>query len=338
MLYRLLCISLAMLPILLTGCGSDDALPEWGDTPRDNFDALWTIVDQHYCFFAQKDIDWNEMYSRYSARIADDMTREELFDVCAEMLDELHDGHVNLISGFNTSTYRGWWSDYPQNFSLRVVQEHYFNFNYRSTSGLIYGYLPQNIGYIYYASFSQTIGDGNLDNILYWLNTADGLIIDVRDNGGGELTNVETLVSRFIDRPTTVGYISHKTGPGHNEFSEPYEIVYRPAAEGRQRWGKPIVVLANRSTFSAANNFVAIMKNLPGVKIAGATTGGGAGVPFSSELPCGWSVRMSSVPMLDALRQSTEEGVAPSPGCEVTIPEGATDDPIIDFAVRLLSE
>ena len=23
-----------------------------------NFDALWEIVDQHYCFFDEKDIDW----------------------------------------------------------------------------------------------------------------------------------------------------------------------------------------------------------------------------------------------------------------------------------------
>ena len=24
-----------------------------------NFEALWTAIDQHYCFFAEKDVDWN---------------------------------------------------------------------------------------------------------------------------------------------------------------------------------------------------------------------------------------------------------------------------------------
>ena len=46
-----------------------------------------------------------------------------------------------------------------------------------------------------------------------------GLIIDVRSNGGGNLTNVERLSSRFFNERTLVGYIAHKKGPGHNDFS-----------------------------------------------------------------------------------------------------------------------
>ena len=82
--------------------------------------------------------------------------------------------------------------------------------------------------------------------------------------------------------------------------------------EGRVRWAKPIVVLTNRSTFSAANNFASVMKNLPGVTIVGSVTGGGSGVPFSSELPCGWGIRFSACSMLDALGESTEGGITPS--------------------------
>ena len=184
---------------------------------------------------------------------------------------------------------------------------------------MMYGFLENNIGYIYYESFSSPVGEGNLDYALNFLSTANGLIIDVRDNGGGSLTNVETFVARFIDRPTLVGYISHKTGPGHNDFSEPYAITYLPAEEGRIRWAKPIVVLTNRSTFSAANNFASVMKNLPGVTIVGSVTGGGSGVPFSSELPCGWGIRFSACSMLDALGESTEGGITPSEGCAVDL-------------------
>lgn len=304
-----------------------------------NFEALWTILDQHYCFFEEKGVDWDAVHDKYARRIGSEMTREELFTVCSDMLDELRDGHVNLTSPFNTSYYRKWWSDYPQNFSKRLIEESYFNFNYRQSSGLMYGFLNENIGYIYYGSFSSPVGEGNLDNVLYYLSSAQALIIDVRDNGGGNLTNVEKLVARFIKKPTLVGYISHKTGPGHSDFSEPMEITYNPADIGRQRWGKPIVVLANRSTFSAANNFVSVMKLLPGVKIVGAKTGGGSGVPFSSEIPCGWAVRFSACSMLDANRQSTEQGVMPSPGCAVDLsPTDALNghDSILDFAIQLI--
>lgn len=331
-----------LLPIvLLFSLVSCHDLEEYADNPEGNFEALWTILDEHYCFFSQKEIDWDAVHDRYSRRIAPGMNREELFIVCADMLNELRDGHVNLSASFNTSYYREWWSAYPQNFNLRVIEDKYFNYNYRQTSGMMYGFLSDNIGYLYYPTFSQTVGEGNLDNVLYFLSSARGLIIDVRDNGGGSLTNVETFVSRFITEPTVVGYISHKTGPGHDDFSEPRAITYRPAAAGRIRWGKPVVVLANRSTFSAANNFVSVMKNLPGVKVAGATTGGGSGMPYSSELPCGWGVRFSACSILDARGESTESGVEPSEGCEAEITPAdmaAGRDPILEKAISLLSE
>lgn len=326
----------AVAMLTATSCHN---VEDYADNPRGNFEALWTIIDEHYCFLNQKGVDWDAIHSKYARRVADDMTSEELFLVCADMLDELRDGHVNLTSPFNTSYYRKWWSDYPQNFSERLIEESYFNFNYRQTSGMKFGILSDNIGYIYYPSFSATIGEGNLDNVLYYLKATQGLIIDVRDNGGGELTNVETLVARFITEPTLVGYISHKTGPGHDDFSEPYAITYKPAAQGRIRWGKPIIVLANRSTFSAANNFVSIMKLLPGVRVVGATTGGGSGMPYSSELPNGWAVRFSACSMLDANGDSTEAGVAPTDGCAVDMTEAdalAGKDTILEFAIALL--
>jgi len=329
-------LSLLAITILSASC---HPIEEYADDPQGNFEALWTIIDEHYCFLDEKGIDWDAVHDTYACRIGPEMTREELFIVCADMLDELKDGHVNLSAPFNTSYYRKWWSDYPQNFSERLIEESYFNFNYRQTGGMKFGILSENIGYIYYSSFSNPVGEGNLDNVLYFLKNTQGLIIDVRDNGGGNLTNVETLVSRFITRPTVVGYISHKTGPVHNDFSEPFEIEYKPAAEGRIRWGKPVIVLANRSTFSAANNFVSVMKLLPGVRVVGATTGGGSGMPYSSELPCGWSVRFSACSMLDAERRSTEYGVEPTEGCAVDMnPLEALSgkDTILEFAIALL--
>lgn len=329
-------LSIAMLA-LFTACHD---VVEYADNPRGNFESLWSTLDQRYCFFQEKGIDWDSIHAVYSPRISDKMTSQELFDVCADMLGELRDGHVNLIAPFNTSYYRQWWSAYPENFNKRLIEESYFNYNYRQTSGMMYGYLSENIGYIYYGSFSSAVGEGNLDYVLHFLRTANGLIIDVRNNGGGSISEVETFVSRFIRDVRTVGYISHKTGPGHGDFSEPRAIVYRPAAEGRIRWGKPIVVICNRSTFSAANNFVSVMKSLPYVTVVGTRTGGGAGMPFNSELPNGWGVRFSSAPMLDCHRQSTESGVDPSEGCALDMDPATVlsgHDTILDFAVALLN-
>ncbi len=331
-------ISAALLALALCSCHKLDME---ADDPAGNFEALWTIIDEHYCFFAEKNVDWDAVYVKYQPRISDEMTYEELFDVCADMINELHDGHTNLSSGFNTSYYRKWWSDYPQNYSARLIEQSYFNFNYRSTSGITYGYLTDNVGYMRYSSFATPVGEGNLDNILYYLRTASGLVIDIRDNGGGDLTNVETLVARFIDDPIVAGSISHKTGPGHNDFSQPYTFTYQPAAPGRIRWTKPIIVLTNRSTYSAANNFASIMKLLPQVKIVGATTGGGSGIPYSSELPCGWSIRFSACPIYDSNGVCAENGVEPTEGCAINLdPQQALlgHDTILDLAIKLISD
>ncbi len=326
--------------VLLAATTSCHKLESWSDSQHGNFEALWSIMDQHYCFFTEKGVDWDEIHSRYVAKVSDDMTDKELFYVCADMLNELRDGHTNLSSSFNVSYYRKWWSDYPENYNARLVEEHYLNFNYLSAGGMDYAILPQNVGYMRYSSFNSMVGESNLDQILLHLNVCDGLIIDVRDNGGGSMTNVETIVRRFITERTLAGYISHKTGPGHDDFSEPYAYYYDPAEAGRIMWGKPVVVLASRGTFSAANNFVSIMQYRPNTVIAGSTTGGGSGMPFNSELPNGWGIRFSACSVLDAKGNTTEQGIEPTPGCAVDLdPVQALDghDTILDFAISYLT-
>lgn len=327
------------LMLLLTASCHD--ITDYADDPRGNFEALWSTLDEHYCFFAQKGVDWDAIHQLYAQRISDVMTSEELFEVCSDMLDELRDGHCNLVSTFNTSYYRRWWSDYPQNYDQRLVEQYYFNFNYRQTGGIKYGILADNIGYIRYPSFSYTIGNGNLDAVLYYLKDCTGLIIDLRDNGGGSMDNVETLFARFITERTLAGYIQHKNGPAHDDFSEPYAYYIDPAETGRIMWGKPTAVLVNRSTFSAANNFVSVIRQLPNVKIVGATTGGGSGMPFSSELPNGWTVRFSSAPILDWQGNSTEFGIDPTEGYAVDLdPVKALDgiDTMLQTAIQSISQ
>lgn len=329
---------LAATPFLITSCAGEDEFP---DDLTGNFDALWNLIDSRYCYFAEKNIDWDEVYSRYRPLAGEATSDIELFSICSAMLDELQDGHVNLSSLFNTSYYRKWWSDYPQDFNLRTLQEYYLKFNYWQTTGISYCAFDKT-GYMYYPSFSSGIGETNLDYILALLSDCDALIIDIRNNGGGLLTNIRTLVSRFVTSEIPGGTIRHKTGPGHSDFSEPFGFTYSPAEEGRICWDpqKPVLVLTNRSCYSAANDFVAIMKTLPNVRIVGARTGGGGGLPFSSSLPNGWKVRLSASPIEAPDGSLTEFGIDPSEGCEVHCTDeelARGKDAILDFALALLS-
>lgn len=332
--------ALASLALCL-GLGSCHKVTEYSDDPVGNFEALWSTLDQHYCFFKYKDIDWDEVGARYRAKVSNDMTSRELFTLCSEMLAELKDGHTNLISPWDISYYR-YWDQYPQNFTKRVVLENYLNYTYKTTSGIQYCVIPgTKIGYMYYSSFSSTIGEGNLDYILYEFKDTDGLIIDVRDNGGGILLNVETLVARFISERTYAGAISHKTGPGHDDFSEPYDYYFDTADASHIHYYKPIVILTNRSSFSATNNFVSIMQYLDNVRIVGDSTGGGSGMPFSNELPNGWTIRFSACSITDPKGNVTEYGVEPSQGCKLDITDADTAagrDPILEKGCEVIYE
>lgn len=302
-----------------------------------NFDALWSIVDEHYCFFDYKDVDWDSVYNHYAPRINDNMSSYDFFNLCGEMLATLQDGHVNLASGFASTHYWKWFQDYPVNYDERIIHDNYLQFDFYQAGGITYKKLRDNIGYIYYDSFSSNINPGTLDYILAHFITCDGLIIDVRNNGGGSLGNVEVIISRFITEKTLAGYLQHKTGPAHNAFSEPYPYYYQPA-ENHILYGKPVVVLTNRHTFSAANNFVQVMKSLPQVTIIGDRTGGGSGLPFTYNLPNGWNIRLSASPILDAEGNDTEWGIDPDIKVDMAPDAQQTGrDAILDCAIEHLT-
>ena len=325
-----------LLPLFVSCVDTD----ERSDTPTGNFEALWQIIDEHYCFFDYKQheygLDWNAVYNKYKVRVSDHMTTEQLFEVLTDMLAELRDGHVNLGSSMDYGRYWAWHEAYPQNFS-DTLERRYLGTDYKIAAGMKYRVLDDNIGYIRYESFLQGVGEGNLDDCLTYLALCRGLIIDIRNNGGGELTIAEKLAGRFVQEKTLVSYMQHKTGKGHNDFSSLEPRYLEPSSN--IRWHKPVCVLTNRSVFSAANDFAVMMHTLPNVKLVGDHTGGGSGMPMSNSLPNGWSVRYSACPMYDSKKQQTEFGI--DPDVKVALTDEATAqgiDLIIEAARKVLSE
>jgi len=333
-LHLLLC---ALVALSLSACVDEE---QYDNSPQGNFEALWRIIDEHYCFFDYKQheygLDWQQVYNKYKVRIDDGMTTPQLFEVLSGMLAELRDGHVNLSTAADFGRYWAWYEDYPANLSDSLLRC-YMGTRYKIASGLKYCILDDNIGYIRYESFSSGIGEGNLDEVLLYMMPCRGIIIDIRGNGGGDLTNAERLAARFCHEKTLVGYMQHKTGPGHSDFSAREPRYLEPSAN--VRWHKPVCVLTNRHVFSAANEFTMYMKALPLAKVVGDHTGGGAGLPFSSSLPNGWVVRFSAVPMYDAQGQSTEFGMDPHYSVALSQADFQRGkDTIIEFARKVLVE
>lgn len=326
-------IFLTLIATSFTACIDE---VKYDNDPEGNFEQLWKIIDEQYCYLDYKNIDWNAVGDKYRQRISRNMSRENLFEVMDSMLYQLKDGHVNLSSAFNQTRY-DFWSDAPRNFTEAIIEnKNYLSNDYRRAAGLKYKILDDNIGYIYYGSFASPVGDGNLDEVLSYLAVCDGLIIDVRQNGGGNLTNSTKIAARFTNEKLHIGYIQHKTGKGHSDFSTPYPLYIEPSKG--VRWQKQAIVLTNRHSYSATNDFVNNMRYMPNVKIMGDKTGGGSGMPFSSELPNGWGIRFSASPHLDRDMKHTEWGIDPDIKIDMKLEDELNGyDTIIEAARSLLS-
>lgn len=331
---RFRALYIALFCLLLGGCTSKNEV-DYSWDPVKNVEALWQIIDTKYCYVEQKGIDWHAVHDEYVAKAAllkkDDPVA--LFDLCAEMLNLLRDGHVNLYTPFDISRNSAWYDTLPANFnsSLQALYLH----DYRVAGGLYYCTIDQDsIGYIYYSSFSDGFNGSNV----YWVLTAfkncRGIVLDVRNNGGGDLNNAYKLASLFFSENRLVGYWHHKSGPGHDDFSQ-LEPLHADTALIRSKWFRPVVVLCNRRSYSATNTFVSMMRYADNCAIVGGKTGGGGGMPLSYEMPCGWTVRFSSVRMYDRDKKDIEQGIEPH--LLVNMVSHDKDD-IIETAIQLINK
>lgn len=278
--------------------------------PMENFDYLWKECDEKYAYFDVKNIDWNSIREEYSDQIFEGMSEDSLFNVLGGMLTELRDDHTNLRSFFNVSffgvVYLG-----QDNFDWRILVDNYLGQDFYITGPFRHHFLDNGeIGYVRFPSFTGKVDNKNLDFILEQYKDTKGLILDLRENGGGSPNDIFNLLSRFVDEETVVFYSRIKNGPAHDDFSEPEATIVKPY-DGI-RYTKKITVLVDRGTYSAGSFTALATKALPNILLVGDTTGGGLGVPNGGQLPNGWTYRFSITQTLDLnMNSDFEDGVPP---------------------------
>ncbi len=277
-------------------------------SPTENFEYLWKQCDTKYAFFDYKGVNWNERHDYYKARINDGMSQEQLFNELAAMLNDLRDGHVNLVSNFNISTYK---FDFlgPTNIEERIVDQFYLTKDKHITGPFQHNFVDgSNIGYIRFTSFPGTVTDGQLDYIIDRYANTKGLIFDVRQNGGGAVSDVFKILSHFVTAKTEVYQTYTKNGPGHNDFTDADKAYVESSGK---TYTKKIFLLTDRGTFSSGSHFTLAMHNLPQVTVMGDTTGGGMGLPNGGQLPNGWTYRFSVTSTRDLDGANYENGIPP---------------------------
>jgi len=132
-------------------------------------------------------------------------------------------------------------------------------------------HLPPNVGYLKFNFFADPeICGPTAIAAMNFLANSDALIIDLRENGGGQPSMIAFISSYLFGEPTHLNDIYNRK---ENSTTQYWTVPYVP---GKRFLDKPVFVLTSHKTFSGAEEFSYNLKNLKRAMLIGETTGGGA--------------------------------------------------------------
>ena len=94
----------------------------------------------------------------------------------------------------------------------------------------------------------------------------DAVIIDLRNNRGGNLEDVEFLVGQFTSKPVLFGYARYKSGVGRLDYTPPLALNITPQT-GATDFKKPIVILTDIFSAALSETVIQAFKGLPEAKV-----------------------------------------------------------------------
>ena len=275
-----------ILSIVLMSCENQFFEPEPENNPEALFEELWSTFNTDYAPFEERNVNWDEQYSLFRPEVNMNTTDEELFDVFKNMLSCLNDGHVQMAVPnrkffFSNSYYENKIDD--ELFNLDLIEDNYITSGLKKMSEdhLTMGWI-NDIGYVH-LKWVYTFMFTN--DILDYFADAKALIIDLRHNGGGDFTWTYSQFGRFTEEERYTHRSKTKTGPGKEEYSDWHEWYVYPDGE---YYNKPLILLTDRYTMSAAERATMAFKTLPNLIHVGDTTNGSQSTMIPRELANGW--------------------------------------------------
>lgn len=145
-----------------------------------------------------------------------------------------------------------------------------------------YTVMEDNIGLLTIRSFMDNSFNALFDELYLKLMSSDALIIDLRNNGGGNSGYADYILRHLSEKPIkTSSWSSRMYIPAHASWGYPQEW-YGEASDflkpvKKEIYKNPIAVLVNANTFSSAEDFCVKFKGMGRGKIIGEPTGGSTG-------------------------------------------------------------
>ena len=171
-------------------------------------------------------------------------------------------------------------------------------------------HLAGNIGYVKLDMFGdvETCGP-KATAVLGQLRGVDSVIIDLRDNGGGQPDMVAFVASYlFADRTHLGDFYDRPSG----QTSE----LWTRDVPG-ERFTKPVYILTSKATFSAAEELTYDLKSLARATVVGETTGGGAHPTRGVRIDTHFLLGVPTARAINPVTKTNWEGTGVTPDVDV---------------------
>ena len=304
------------LVLLISACKSERAAPldsssstQGGSIQAESFDALVEEMDQSYSYFALNGIDWDDITQRHRASVRAANDADAFVSAIVPMLSELEDIHVWVEKSSGevvaTDELDATMVDYgPISSRLTdIVQIGKVAFTGRTSKGN---------GFVAIGSLQMSEAEASsLESAIEALFDASGIVVDIRNNAGGDELLGRRIASMFADTTRTYAYARVRNGPSHDDFgpAEPRSLEPRSGT----RFNGPVVLVTGARTMSSAEGLTLMFRTMPHVTVIGQTTRGASGNPGAKKLPNGVSVYFSRWLALDENKKPFERvGLVPS--------------------------
>ncbi|CAH9064455.1 D-aminopeptidase [Pseudoalteromonas holothuriae] len=166
---------------------------------------------------------------------------------------------------------------------------------------LLWGVTPNNVGILVINNMAQYHQNPNatekqqqqaakqlIDKVLKEFENTDGLILDIRNNLGGDDAIALTLATHFASENKLAfkKQAVNKSGLGHTTVT----MIKKPTYS----YTKPVYMLTSQITVSAGEVFAMAMKQFPHVTQVGEETSGAFSDILNFTLPNGWEIGLSN--------------------------------------------
>jgi hypothetical protein len=216
--------------------------------------------------------------------------------------------------------------------------------------------LNKDIGYIKIDSFNYSNFVEDFNTAFEEIRVTEGLIIDLRNNFGGDYTlSAQEVISKFISQRKVTSYKQFKNSnlfhiygynrphyPGRIDYqAEYYPLIPVKCKPANQLYEKPVILLTNGYHFSAADMFITAFYDLNIGKIVGRLTKVSSfGQPIRFKNP--WNDWQTGISVMNKLspKKKTVRKMNIEPDIYVALTKEeitGEDDPILNSAIDSLN-